>query len=108
MDAIGDLYKKAGSGILATVIRSKFSSLDVKRVYFYDFLRDYSQANDTAALSKVDKQTILNVVMVMSFLAFGYATDEFEVTDERLGVYLPVEHIDNPKGWYFGSSWIPI
>ena len=62
--------------------------------------------------------------MVLGFLAHGYATHEFEVTAERLGVYLPVrlvtvcslnilkftfpsdtlrpsqtEHIDNPKGY---------
>lgn len=34
----------------------------------------------------------------MSFMAFGYATEEFEVTEARLGVYRPEEHIDNPKG----------
>lgn len=28
---------------------------------------------------------------------FGFATEEYQVTAERLGVYLPVEHIDNPK-----------
>jgi len=27
------------------------------------------------------------------------ATAEFEITEERIGVYLPVEHIDNPKGY---------
>jgi Heterokaryon incompatibility protein Het-C len=32
-----------------------------------------------------------------SFMSFGFATAEFEVTAERLGVYLPVTHIDNPK-----------
>ncbi|KAH8926115.1 Het-C-domain-containing protein [Atractiella rhizophila] len=37
--------------------------------------------------------------MVLGFLAHGYATGEFEVTEERLGVYLPVEHIDNPKDY---------
>lgn len=31
------------------------------------------------------------------FKTFGFATDEFEVTPDRLGVYLPTEHIDNPK-----------
>jgi hypothetical protein len=31
--------------------------------------------------------------------AHGYATAEFEVTPERLGCYLPVEHIDNPRGY---------
>jgi hypothetical protein len=38
-------------------------------------------------------------VWVLSFMAFGYATEEFEVTDERLGVYRPEEHIDNPLGY---------
>ena len=54
-------------------------------------------AMDTAGLAKLSRQAIINVVMVLGFLAHGYATSEFEVTEERLGVYLPVEHIDNPK-----------
>ena len=32
-------------------------------------------------------------------MAFGYATAEFEVTKQRLGVYRPEEHIDNPLGY---------
>jgi hypothetical protein len=32
-------------------------------------------------------------VWVLSFLSFGYATAEFEVTEERLGVYRPEEHM---------------
>lgn len=35
----------------------------------------------------------------MGFMAFGYATEEFEVTEARLGVYRPEEHIDNPMGY---------
>jgi hypothetical protein len=35
----------------------------------------------------------------LSFLSFGYATEEFEVTEDRLGVYRPEEHIDNPKDY---------
>lgn len=35
----------------------------------------------------------------LSFMAFGYATGEFEVTAERLGCYRPEEHIDNPKDY---------
>lgn len=69
--------------------------------------------------------------MALGFLAHGYATHEFEVTEERLGVYLPVsffsllhlsfsliltcihsqtntktktEHIDNPKGYGEGED----
>lgn len=32
-------------------------------------------------------------------MSFGYATGEFEVTSDRLGVYRPEEHIDNPKDY---------
>ncbi|GAA5857550.1 hypothetical protein JCM8547_009336 [Rhodosporidiobolus lusitaniae] len=95
-DALAELIKKSG-GILGR--GSKFGGLDIKRVYFGNWLRDYSQAMDIAGLSKLSKQTILNLVMALGFLAHGYATGEFEVTDERLGVYLPTEHIDNPKGY---------
>lgn len=41
-------------------------------------------------------------VWVLSFMAFGYATEEFEVTEERLGCYRPEEHIDNPLGYADG------
>lgn len=34
---------------------------------------------DIAALEKMSKQTILNLVMVLGFMAHGYATMEFEV-----------------------------
>ena len=37
-------------------------------------------------------------------IAHGYATAEFEVTAERLGCYLPTEHIDNPKGYAEGQD----
>lgn len=42
--------------------------------------------------------------MALGFMAHGYATHEFEVTPERLGVYLPTEHIDNPKGYGDGED----
>ncbi|KDR80036.1 hypothetical protein GALMADRAFT_242249 [Galerina marginata CBS 339.88] len=83
---------------------SKFNGLDIKRVYFGNWLRDYSQAVDIASLKKLQLQTILNLCMVLGFLAHGYATHEFEVTPERLGVYLPTEHIDNPKGYGEGED----
>jgi hypothetical protein len=37
-------------------------------------------------------------------MANGYATEEFEVTEERLGVYRPEEHIDNPLGYADGTD----
>ncbi|KAF8527105.1 heterokaryon incompatibility protein Het-C-domain-containing protein [Gautieria morchelliformis] len=92
--AIGSLLSKG----------SKFGGLDIKRVYFGNWLRDYSQAVDIAGLKKLPLQTILNLCMVLGFLAHGYATNEFEVTEDRLGVYLPTEHIDNPKGYGVGED----
>ena len=71
----------------------------VKRVYFGNWLRDYSQAMDVGTLKSVQSDTIRILVWVLSFVTFGYATQEFEVTQERLGVYRPEEHIDNPKDY---------
>ena len=49
---------------------------------------------DTGTLAKAQPETIRILVWVLSLLSFGYATAEFEVTAERLGVYRPEEHID--------------
>ncbi|CAD0086159.1 unnamed protein product [Aureobasidium vineae] len=54
-------------------------------------------AVDVGTLRGVPASTIRILVWVLAFMSFGYATGEFEVTDERLGVYRPEEHIDNPK-----------
>lgn len=61
---------------------------------YRNWLRDYSQAMDTGALKKAPPETIRILVWLLSFLGFGYATAEFEVTSERLGVYRPEEHIE--------------
>ncbi|KAJ7269830.1 heterokaryon incompatibility protein HET-C [Mycena rebaudengoi] len=107
-DALAELLKRGSSGgfALASMLSkgSKFGGLDIKRVYFGNWLRDYSQAVDIATLKKVPMQTILNLCMALGFLANGYATHEFEVTPERLGCYLPTEHIDNPKGYGDGED----
>ena len=71
----------------------------VKRAYFGNWLRDYSQAVDVGSLKGLQAGTVRILVWVLSFLSFGYATAEFEVTEERLGVYRPEEHIDNPKDY---------
>ena len=80
----------------------KWSSMLIKRVYFGNFLRDYSQALDVGTLKSVNAETIRILVWVLSFMAFGYATEEFEVTADRLGVYRAEEHIDNPLGYADG------
>lgn len=80
----------------------KWTSMLVKRTYFGNWLRDYSQAVDVGSLKGVNAPTIRILVWVLSFMSFGYATEEFEVTEERLGCYRPEEHIDNPKGYADG------
>ncbi|KAI5925468.1 heterokaryon incompatibility Het-C [Camillea tinctor] len=84
---------------LAFLHGKKWTTLLVQRTYFGNWLRDYSQAVDVASLKGANADTIRILVWVLSFLANGYATDEFEVTAERLGVYRPEEHIDNPLGY---------
>lgn len=64
-----------------------------------NWLRDYSQAVDVGTLKGVQADTIRILVWVLAFMSFGYATQEFEVSAERLGVYRPEEHIDNPKDY---------
>ncbi|KAI9842070.1 MAG: hypothetical protein M1837_007495 [Sclerophora amabilis] len=77
----------------------KFSKMDVKRVYFGNWLRDYSQAVDVGTLKMVSAEAIRILLWVLGFLSFGYGTKEFEVTTDRLGCYRPEEHIDNPKDY---------
>ena len=89
---------------IAFIKGHKWTSMMIKRVYFGNWLRDYSQAMDVGSLKGVQAGTVRLLVWVLSFLSFGYATGEFEVTDERLGVYRPEEHIDNPKDVNSGCS----
>ncbi|KAK4167338.1 heterokaryon incompatibility Het-C [Cladorrhinum sp. PSN259] len=84
---------------IAFLYGKKWTTMMVGRVYFGNWLRDYSQAVDVGSLKGVNAATIRIIVWVLSFMANGYATEEFEVTEERLGVYRPEEHIDNPLGY---------
>lgn len=52
---------------------------------------------DVGTLKNLQAETIRVLVWVLSFLSFGYATGEFEVTSDRLGVYRPEEHIEYVK-----------
>ena len=77
----------------------KFSKMDVKRVYFGNWLRDYSQAVDVGTVKYVSAEAIRLLLWILGFMSFGYGTGEFEVTMDRLGCYRPEEHIDNPKDY---------
>jgi len=102
-DTLADLIMRRASGIFSK--NTKFSGLMVKQVYFGNWLRDYSQVIDIGTLSRGIKLGTLRIlVWALGFATFGYATGEFEVTDERLGSYRPEEHIDNPKGYGEGQD----
>ncbi len=77
----------------------KFDKLMVSRVYFGNWLRDYSQAIDVGTVKSVSAEAIRLLLAVLGFMTFGYGSREFEVTAERLGCYRPEDHIDNPKNY---------
>ncbi|KAK4229126.1 heterokaryon incompatibility protein Het-C-domain-containing protein [Podospora fimiseda] len=77
----------------------RFDKLMVSRVYFGNWLRDYSQAIDVGTVKNVSSEAIRLLLCVLGFITFGYGSREFEVTAERLGCYRPEDHIDNPKNY---------
>ncbi|KAK6330446.1 hypothetical protein TWF696_003338 [Orbilia brochopaga] len=77
----------------------KFDKLAVARVYFGNWLRDYSQAIDVGTVKAVSAEAIRLLLCVLGFMTFGYGSKEFEVTADRLGCYRPEDHIDNPKNY---------
>ncbi|KAJ2892989.1 heterokaryon incompatibility protein het-c [Zalerion maritima] len=76
-----------------------FDKLMVSRVYFGNWLRDYSQAIDVGTVKSVSAEAVRLLLSILGFLTFGYGSREFEVTADRLGCYRPEEHIDNPKNY---------
>jgi hypothetical protein len=77
----------------------KFDKMMVSRVYFGNWLRDYSQAIDVGTVKSVSAEAIRLLLCVLGFMTFGYGSREFEVTADRLGCYRPEDHIDNPKNY---------
>ncbi|KAK4132560.1 Het-C-domain-containing protein [Trichocladium antarcticum] len=76
-----------------------FDKLMVSRVYFGNWLRDYSQAIDVGTVKAVSAEAIRLLLCILGFITFGYGSREFEITAERLGCYRPEDHIDNPKNY---------
>ncbi|KAL5529525.1 hypothetical protein ACEPAG_5510 [Sanghuangporus baumii] len=98
-DFFSTLFTRGILAVLKGSAAQTFSKSDMRRIYFGNWLRDYSQAMDVAGLSKMSHDTLILIIQVLGFMSFGFTTREFHITPERLGVYLPVEHIDNPKGY---------
>ena len=59
---------------VAFIRHHKWTSMQVKRVYFGNWLRDYSQAVDVGTLKGVQADTIRVLVWILGFMSFGYAT----------------------------------
>ena len=55
---------------IAFIKGHKWTSMMIKRVYFGNWLRDYSQAMDVGSLKGVQAGTIRILVWVLSFLVF--------------------------------------
>ncbi|KND91164.1 hypothetical protein TOPH_03923 [Tolypocladium ophioglossoides CBS 100239] len=96
----GDIEDALLTLAMARAMKGKnFSKMMVSRVYFGNWLRDYSQAIDVGTVKSVSAEAIRLLLCVLGFLTFGYGSGEFEITAERLGTYRPEDHIDNPKNY---------
>jgi hypothetical protein len=94
------------------------------RIYFGNWLRDYSQFNDPAWLRFLRNRymnavkeardvvtELLDLSALSEFESTASPSDhvkgDFHVTTAKLGVYRPEEHIDNPEGILDGSAVDP-
>lgn len=105
-DTLAMIAMSAGGGLLSKIRGGKkFDRMAIKRVYFGNWLRDYSQAIDIATLKQgLTSELLTAIVWILGIMEFGYGTGEFQVTEERLGTYRADEHIDNPKGYGEGED----
>ncbi|KAG6041450.1 hypothetical protein E4U41_004184 [Claviceps citrina] len=95
----GDIAEVLRFVPISFITQQSFTRLQRRQIYFGNWLRDFSQVVDTTCLENVPEPVLRAIVSVLAMLEFGFATDEFEVTRERLGCYTHVEHIDNPRGY---------
>ncbi|HQF54873.1 MAG TPA: peptidoglycan-binding protein [Fibrobacteria bacterium] len=87
-------------------------STPAAQLYFGNWLRDFSQVVDPKLLqfdNDISRTVLTNMVDLLAYREFYWdkkanapRTDrtrgDFEVTPDRLGLYRPEEHIDNPCG----------
>lgn len=88
-----------------------FRDVELEAIYFGNWLRDYSQLLDpkivrAASMPKnfpdvLSRDALTRIVDVLSIKRFNWLRHNsahlFTVTPDKLGVYRPSEHIDNPK-----------
>ena len=107
----GEKGKSTHSSIEAVLAEVGFRAVELRAIYYGNWLRDYSQLLDPKIVRAINMRKdfpnllsrealtrLVDVLAVKEFhdLMYNYR-EEFRVTPERLGVYRPSEHIDNPK-----------
>lgn len=107
----GDKNKSTHRTIEEVLASVAFSTNEIEAIYFGNWLRDYSQLLDPKivrattmpknfpdVLSREALTQIVDVLAIREFPALmKIDREKFKVTPQRLGVYRPSEHIDNPK-----------
>jgi len=107
----GDEHKATHSSIEKILKRVGFRDHELRAIYYGNWLRDYSQLLDPKivrawhmpkdfpdVLSRDALTKIVDVLAVREFHdLMKNDRERFRVTPQRLGVYRPSEHIDNPK-----------
>lgn len=107
----GNNHKDTHGSIEAVLEDAGFLPREVRAIYFGNWLRDYSQLLDPKIVRATDmpenfpdvlsRQALTKIVDVLAVREFTdlmtYHRERFRVTTDRLGVYRPSEHIDNPK-----------
>lgn len=102
---------KATHGSIEAILETAgFTRYQVRAIYYGNWLRDYSQLLDPKlvraagapknfpkTLSREALTQIVDVLAVREFIdLMEQNREQFKVTPEKLGVYRPSEHLDNP------------
>jgi hypothetical protein len=107
----GNRARATHASIETTLEFAGFRKDQIRAIYYGNWLRDYSQLLDPKlvrassmpknfpqVLSREALTKVVDVLAVREFPDLMVADrSRFLVTPERLGVYRPAEHIDNPK-----------
>ncbi|MGV6395586.1 HET-C-related protein [Pseudomonas caspiana] len=106
----GSERESTHGSIEAVLEHAGFRPHEIRAIYFGNWLRDYSQLLDPkivrGAMPKnfpevLSRDALTRIVDVLAVKEFSdlmkIDRERFRVTPERLGVYRPSEHIDNPK-----------
>lgn len=107
----GGPNKATHSSIEHILKTAGFREHEIRAIYFGNWLRDYSQILDpkivrTTSMPKsfpdlLSRDALTRIVDVLAVREFRdlmqVDREKFRVTPQRLGVYRPSEHIDNPK-----------